>query len=205
MSPRSRIGLSGIVLAGGRSLRFGSDKLAADVGGRPLVHRPIAALAAVCQEVIVVIGAGGSLVLPGSPGVPMRIVRDEEPGAGPLAALITGLAAAVAPVVVVAAGDMPGLVPALLTELARLAGLDGVDAAVLREGQVVRPLPMALRREVAIPRAGAIRAGGASSLRALLDALRVHAVDEDAWRGLDPAGASLLDVDRPADLARIGL
>ena len=205
MSPRSRIGLSGIVLAGGRSLRFGSDKLAADVGGRPLVHWPIATLAAVCQEVIVVIGVGGSLVLPGSPGVPMRIVRDEEPGAGPLAALITGLAAAVAPVVVVAAGDMPGLVPALLMELARLAGLDGIDAAVLREGHVVRPLPMALRRDVAIARARAIRAAGASSLRALLDALRVHEVAEDAWRRLDPAGASLLDVDRPADLARIGL
>ncbi|MGH2499776.1 MAG: NTP transferase domain-containing protein, partial [Candidatus Limnocylindria bacterium] len=46
---------SGILLAGGRSSRFGADKLAADVGGVPLLHRAIAPLAEVCAEVVIVL------------------------------------------------------------------------------------------------------------------------------------------------------
>jgi hypothetical protein len=32
--------------------------------------------------------------------------------------------------------------------------------------------------------------------------LRTRLVAEAEWRGLDPAGATLLDVDTPADLGR---
>jgi molybdopterin-guanine dinucleotide biosynthesis protein A len=42
---------NGIVLAGGRSTRFGSDKLAASLDGVPLVRRAVDALAAVTDGV----------------------------------------------------------------------------------------------------------------------------------------------------------
>ena len=97
-------GITGIVLAGGRSRRFGSDKLASDVGGRPLVEHAIDALATVADEVVVVIAADavpGTADAPGQgsgpvqPGVRavhaaaavrpwLRIVRDGIPDAGPL-------------------------------------------------------------------------------------------------------------------------
>lgn len=194
---------SGIVLAGGRATRFGSDKLQATLDGRPLVHRPIAALAEVCAEVILVAGPDSTPPLPASPGVPLRIVRDDEPGAGPLAALITGLHEAVGEVAIVVAGDMPGLVPALLADLARRARARDVDAAALRDGDVTRPLPSAVRRTNVIEAARRIRADGASSLRALLGTLRVDAIDEAHWRRLDPAATTLLDVDRPEDLEHL--
>ncbi len=49
MNEWDRAGISGIVLAGGRSRRFGADKLTTDVGGRPLLHHAITALAAVSR------------------------------------------------------------------------------------------------------------------------------------------------------------
>ena len=192
--------VSGIVLAGGQSRRFGADKLTALVEGRPLVHRPIEALASVCHEVVVIVGAGGLPPLPTGLDVQLRIVRDEEPGAGPLAGLVTGLAECAGRLVLVAAGDMPGLVPALLRELTRRAWVDDFEAAALREGDRVRPLPSAMRREAALSCARAIRSNGASSLRALLDALRVDEIPEMDWRELDADGTSLLDVDVPEDL-----
>ncbi|HSW43930.1 MAG TPA: NTP transferase domain-containing protein, partial [Patescibacteria group bacterium] len=49
--------VTGIVLAGGRSTRFGEDKLVAEVGGRPLLHLAIDAVATAVDEVVVVVGA----------------------------------------------------------------------------------------------------------------------------------------------------
>ena len=50
--------VTGIVLAGGRSTRFGGDKLAAEIGGRPLLHLAIEAVAGVVDEVVVVVAPG---------------------------------------------------------------------------------------------------------------------------------------------------
>lgn len=195
--------VTGIVLAGGRSARFGTNKLAADLGGRPLLHRAIQALASACDEVVVVTAPGDVPAVPGDPGVPLRIVTDDEPGAGPLAGLVTGLKVASGPVVLVVGGDMPGLVPDLLRELARRAGSPGVSAAALLVGDDLRPLPSAFRRDAALEGAAAVRAGGGSSVRALIRVLPVAAIDEAEWRAFDPTGSSLLDVDRPDDLERL--
>jgi molybdopterin-guanine dinucleotide biosynthesis protein A len=199
-------GVSGIVLAGGRSVRFGSDKLGATLVDRPLLHLAIEAVASVCDEVVVVVGADRLPNVPRGLAVPLRVVRDEEPDAGPLAALIVGLGEAHGSFVVVAAGDMPTLVPGLLRELVRRACGDGFEAAALRDGEHVRPIPSAFRREPALAQALALRAGGGSSLRALLaGGLRVDEMTEADWRRLDPEGSSLLDVDRPEDLERVRL
>ncbi len=197
--------VTGIVLAGGRSARFGSNKLAADLGGRPLLHWAIEAVASACDEVIVVAAAGDVPAGPGGIRVPLRIVTDNEPGAGPLGGLVTGLMAAPGPVAIVVGGDMPRLVPDLLRELARRAGTPGVGVAALRVDDDLRPLPSAFRRDAALAAAAAVRARGASSLRALIAALPVAAIDEADWRTFDPTGSSLLDVDRPEDLERLRL
>jgi molybdopterin-guanine dinucleotide biosynthesis protein A len=42
--------------------------------------------------------------------------------------------------------------------------------------------------------------GGKRSMRALLDALPPVVVPASAWRTLDPAAATLRDIDTPADL-----
>ena len=111
--------LSGVVLAGGRSTRFGRDKLAEPVGDGTLLDRAIAALGGLCADIAVVIGADAAEPLIHTrPPATVRVVRDPEPDRGPVLGLATGLEAAPNPVVVVAGGDMPSLVPEVLRLLA---------------------------------------------------------------------------------------
>ena len=98
---------------GGRSTRFGRDKLAEPVDGRPLLHHAVEAVAAVATDVIVVAPPDVDLAVPEG----VRLVHDEAPFEGPLAGCMTGLIAAREPLVVVAGGDMPSLEPAVLALL----------------------------------------------------------------------------------------
>jgi molybdopterin-guanine dinucleotide biosynthesis protein A len=72
----------GIVLAGGRSSRFGeADKLRVELRGRPLFQHAILALAALCNEVVVVTAdADDAPPLPTDAPVPIRLVHDRLPG-----------------------------------------------------------------------------------------------------------------------------
>jgi molybdopterin-guanine dinucleotide biosynthesis protein A len=185
-----------VVLAGGRSSRFGSDKLATTVRGRPMLHHAVDALAVVCADVVVVLAPTGTPDLP--PGV--RTVRDRDAYEGPLAATTTGLAAVRTEWALVAGGDMPDLVPAVLGEMLRVADEAPVDAVALADGDRFRPMPSVLRVSAARTNAHALLASGERRLRALHDSLRTALIDEATWTGLDPERATLRDVDVPADL-----
>jgi len=188
---------TGIVLAGGRSERFGRDKLAEPVPERPLLHLPVLALAAVCEEVLVVAAPGAT---PDLPDGAARVLHDGEPQPGPLAGLVVGLEEASAPLVLVVGGDMPTLSAAVLRELADDAHETAAVAVALSDGDEVRPLPCALRRDEALAAARGLLVTGERSLRSLLSRLAVRAIPEESWRALDPEGETLRDVDRPEDL-----
>jgi len=193
--------VSAIVLAGGASSRFGGDKLAAQFAGRPLLERAVEAAAAVASEVIVVLAPGDDRALPEA-SVPVRRAVDPERHGGPLVGLLAGLEVAGEPVAIVVGGDMPTLSPTVLAVLVRALGAtDGADAAVLVERGAARPLPLAVRNGAASQAARRLIGEGERSLRRLLDALSARRLDEVEWRGLDPEGATLRDVDRPEDLA----
>jgi molybdopterin-guanine dinucleotide biosynthesis protein A len=114
-------GLTGILLAGGASTRFGSPKELAVVEGETLGDRAWRLLGETCDERIRV-GPGGL----------------GDPGTGPVAAIATGLRAASHAIAVVIPVDMPRLTAAALHELAAACR----DAAVAQDG----PLPCAVAR-----------------------------------------------------------
>lgn len=191
--------MTGVVLAGGRSARFGRDKLREPYRGAPLVHHAILALSAVCGEVLVVAPPGERPDLPG--GVPLLLQHDVAEGEGPLVAVSNALANVRTPLALVVGGDMPELAGPVLLEMLRVAEEADVDAIALREGERFRPLPVVLRLGRARPVAAGLVRSGERRLRTLLDALRVAVVDEPTWRNLDPAGRTLFDVDEPDDLS----
>lgn len=198
-------GVTGIVLAGGRSTRFGGDKLATEVGGRPLLHLAIDAVAGVVDEVVVVVGADApEPALPPDLLVPLHLARDAVAGQGPLAGLAAGLAAASHPLALLVGGDQPALQPALLRELVRrltpAAGGPSLDVVGLEEDGRLRPLPVAIRVATAGPAAEVALAGGTGSLLGLFGGLRAGRLSPERWRELDPAGDSLRDVDTRDDL-----
>jgi molybdenum cofactor guanylyltransferase len=197
---RSR-SIVGIVLAGGRSTRFGEgDKLIAELRDRPLFHHAVLALAALCDSVIVVVAAdaAGPPPLPHDAVVPVRVIRDQLAGIGPLAGLAAGLEAADSEQVLVAGGDQPDLAPGLLRLLS--GSIRDADAAVLAEHHRPRPIPAALRRAPALAAALARLESDQRSLRGLIGDLMPVVVPERTWRRVDPDGAWRRDVDVPDDL-----
>jgi len=82
--------VSGIVLAGGASRRFGRDKLVEPIDGIPLLERAVLALAGLVEEVVVVIGPDRAAPHLGSIGRPVRYARDPEPFGGPLQVRFAG-------------------------------------------------------------------------------------------------------------------
>jgi molybdopterin-guanine dinucleotide biosynthesis protein A len=81
----------GLVLAGGRSRRFGSDKALAPLGGRTLLELALARLRAACVEAAVSAQAGGAIAaLAERLGAP---VLEDPPAAprGPLSGVLAGL------------------------------------------------------------------------------------------------------------------
>jgi molybdopterin-guanine dinucleotide biosynthesis protein A len=191
-----------VVLAGGRSTRFGrGDKLAAPVGGMPLLHHAVLRLADVTDDVVVVLAPDAlDPVLP--PGAPVRWVRDEREGEGPLAGALAGLGAVDRDLAIVVGGDMPTLSTVVLIEMVRVARQDGVDVVALLDDGRVRPLPVVVRADPARRAAHALLREGERSLRSWLQTMRVAVIDEPTWTGLDPERATLRDVDVPSDLDR---
>jgi molybdopterin-guanine dinucleotide biosynthesis protein A/uridine kinase len=186
-----------IVLAGGRSSRFGRDKLAELIDGRPLLDHAIAAVRVVATDIVVVAAPAANLTVP--PGV--RVAHDPVAFEGPLAGLAAGLAALDPSVdrLIVVAGDMPSLVPAVLRRLLD-AVMAGRAAALLGVDGDPPPLPMALDRPRAAAATGRLIEAGETRLRALPSALDAEVVPTSVWRYDDPVGATFRDVDTPADL-----
>lgn len=114
-------GLTGILLAGGASSRFGSPKELAEYEGETLADRAWRLLGEVSDERLV-IGHGGLA----------------DPGTGPVAAIAVGLRAATHELAVVIPVDMP----LLTSEALRLLADACRDAAVAQAG----PLPCAIAR-----------------------------------------------------------
>ncbi|MFF0656791.1 molybdenum cofactor guanylyltransferase [Micromonospora tulbaghiae] len=107
-------GYAAIVLAGGAARRMGGvDKPARAVGGRPMLHRVLAAVADADQRIVV----GSSGPLPRG----VRTTREEPPGGGPVAATAAGLALLDPGTTTVAllAADLPLLTTAAVAELRR--------------------------------------------------------------------------------------
>jgi molybdopterin-guanine dinucleotide biosynthesis protein A len=191
--------ITGIVLAGGRSRRFGAAKLQAVVHGRPLLHHALLALAEVCSELVVAIAVDGMApAFPDRIGVTVRVVRDTVAEAGPLAGLVAGLEAAEEAVVLVVGGDQPDLRPALLRLL--VSSLGTASAVVLADGEAPRSLPLGLRRDPALAAARSALGSDRRSLLGVILGLGPVIVPEPSWRAVDPDGAWQRDVDRLEEL-----
>jgi molybdopterin-guanine dinucleotide biosynthesis protein A len=178
----ARPGLTGILLVGGASTRFGSPKALARLDGETLAERAWRLLGEACPARIAVGKHADGLDLP------WPVLDDGTEIRAPIAGLVAGLRAAEDELCVALPVDCP-LVGA--DSLLALADACTGDAAVPQTG----PLPGAYRR-ACLPRLEQRLEVGRLALRDALAELDSTVVE------LDPA--RLVNVNLPEDLSRVG-
>lgn len=171
---------TGLLLAGGRSTRFGeSDKALADLTGAPLVCHVAAALAPAVDELVVNCRADQRDALDDALAglddrLPVRFAVDPVPDEGPVAGLLTGLRVARGRHVAVAGCDQPFLRTATVATLFDRATDEGANDGSGSDGAVAlvdgrrQPLPAVYRATVAREAAERTLATGSQALRDVL-------------------------------------
>jgi molybdopterin-guanine dinucleotide biosynthesis protein A len=173
----ARRALSGVVLVGGASSRFGSPKALAEVDGETFVDRARRILAEECDEVLVV-GKAGEL--------PFDVVDDATEVRAPIAGVVAGLRAAANEVIVF----LPVDCPRITADVIRALGDACRDAAVPQTG----PLPGAWAKS-ALPVLEQRLTNGPLALYRAYEELDVAMLE------IDPQ--LLADVDTPRDLENL--
>ncbi|HUC34484.1 MAG TPA: molybdenum cofactor guanylyltransferase [Gaiellaceae bacterium] len=177
---RRREEVTGVLLVGGASRRFGSPKALARFQGELLGERAHRLLAEAFDQVLAVGKTGDGLALS------FDVLDDGSEVRAPIVGLVAALRQADTDVSVVLPTDMPLVSAELLRRLA--AEVEGHDAAVPPTG----PLPGAYRRSALPVLERRLEAGELALYRALEELeVRVVEADEDELR----------NVNTPADLA----
>lgn len=169
---------------------MGFDKSRIVVDGEALAARVARVIGEVCDPVLE--------VGPGVSGLPA--VREDPPGAGPLAALLAGADALGAVPLLLLAVDLPFVDAGLLRMIAGFAG-DGAVVPVVGG----RPQYVCARYGAAAIDEARVRYGsGERSLRWIADSAGTVMIGEERWREAASERA-FADLDTPGDLDRWGL
>jgi molybdopterin-guanine dinucleotide biosynthesis protein A len=174
--------LTGVLLVGGASERFGAPKALARFRGETLAERAHRLLAEACDEVLVV-GKQAD-------GLPLEVLDDGTSSRAPVHGVIAGLRGARHDVAVVLPVDVPLMTPGALRALG--------DAAAVPSVRI--PLPGAYPRSL-LPVLAARAAAGELSLRGVNPA--TLELPEGLLRDADTPGA-LRELERPGHALVVG-
>ncbi|MEO8540445.1 MAG: molybdenum cofactor guanylyltransferase [bacterium] len=189
--------ITGIILAGGASRRFGSDKASAMLLGEPLLQHVWRAVSGECNAVIV--AASALQVLPHfAAGAQVTICRDDVDQEGPLRALATALTASETEWNFVVSCDAPLIRPELIRYLCSVAAAQ-TSVVVPRVGGRLQPL-VAVYSKRSLPGLRARLDAGERSLTAAVVSLEPQVVEEAAVLAFDPDLRSFHNINTVADL-----
>jgi len=175
----ARHGVTGVLLVGGASRRFGSPKALARFEGETLAARAYRVLETACESVIAVGKTADELPLS------FPVLDDRSDIRAAMVGLAAGLRAATTDLCLVLPVDLPDMTSDALLLLAD--GAEGVDAAVPQTG----PLPGVYRRSILPVVEGRIEDHD-FALHGLLGELRTRVVELDE--------SLLRNVNEPSDL-----
>lgn len=192
-----RTGLTGVVLAGGRSSRFGSDKALAEWCGTSLVESATASLLRHMPTALVVTRRPEELAFLRSPRV--RVVADLHPNGHPLGGVHTALLALETSHAFVRACDMPFLQPGLVETLWEARAHFDAVIPVWRGAR--QPLCGVYSAACAGPARAAIERGELG-VAALFDAIPTRFCLDAELAAVDPEGLSFMDIDTREDYER---
>lgn len=124
-------GITGIILAGGKSSRMGANKALLPLGGSTCIGQVTSRLRSACAEVVVVSDGSEDYAF-----LSLPVVGDRIRESGPLAGIFTALSAITTRKALVLSCDIPFVSVALLRGLAALCGDEDALLPVNEEGRV---------------------------------------------------------------------
>ena len=137
MKQANDLDISCIILAGGKSTRFGHDKVLERIGNTSLLEQVISHVDPISKDIIIVTAKERTFAqLANHPKI--KIVNDIFPGQGSLGGIYTGLVKSESFYNLVVAADMPFLNESLLRYMIKVA--DGYDFILPRINNWYEPL-----------------------------------------------------------------
>ena len=193
-APAERV--AAVVLAAGQGLRFGSQKLLAPLGDRPLLQHALDAVnGSSLSPIVLVLGADADAVAAGVRVGRARLVRNPDHVTGQASSLKVGLRSLdTSDAAVVVLGDQPNVTAALLDALVAAQRSSGAPAVVCAQDGRRSP-PTLLHRDLWQEVDGLRGDTGAREVLA-------HHPDVAVFEVADIL-ARLDDVDTPADRERL--
>jgi molybdopterin-guanine dinucleotide biosynthesis protein A len=188
--------VTGAILAGGMSRRWGRDKVTLRLGGKPLARWVAEALRPSVADLWLVtnnLQTHLSLELP--------LITDLVPHQGPVGGLATAFFYARTPWVLLASADAPLLAPELVEALAGAAGQISRHALVCRSERGLEPFP-GLYAARLLPRVQDFLQQQ-RSFTAFLEGVRPQVWGPEIWRMFDAEGVSFFNLNQPEDLVRL--
>lgn len=183
--------LAGVVLAGGRSSRMGTNKAFMEIGGKSIIAAQLALLGRVFASAFIV---ADDTTAYASLGVP--VIPDEAKGMGPLA----GVHAALSHVsahhpglggIFVLACDMPFVTERVVRALSEL---DSADAVVPHAGGTYHPLCASYALSC-LPVAERHLREGRLDMTSLVRDVRARILGEEEMERIDPGLRSFLNIN----------
>lgn len=189
--------MTAIILAGGKSSRFGQSKALQVIGSKSLIQWVVDRLAILSTEIIIATAHGEAL--PCSSTVRMKTVADIYPGKGPLGGIYSGLVASSSSRAIVAGCDTPFLSVSLLEYMAQT--LVDSDVALPRIGEMIEPLCAVYSKNCLIPIQGLLKQNELR-ISALFSMVRVRYIEEDEINRFDPEHLSFFNINNQDKLER---
>jgi len=185
--------VTGVILAGGRSSRFGSNKALALVDGKPLIQRIADLLATLFPECLLVTNTPAEYEF-----LSLPVTHDRYQGYGPLAGIHAALLQISTPRAFVVACDMPNLSPELIKYLCSINDQEyDVIIPWLARGQ--EPLFGVYHKRSLAVITSHLQQKDCQIIRALED-LQVRRVREPEILAITGDLACFKNINRPADL-----
>jgi len=185
-------GVTGFILAGGKSSRYGSNKALVEVDGIRLIDRAVRVMKGVFKNIIILTNTPADYAFLNLP-----MVEDIIKGLGPIGGIYTGLEIMPEQAGFFVACDMPFLNEALLRHMVAVRGT--FDAVVPRMGWMLEPLH-AIYTRPCLPVIKASIDSHEYQLLKCFSKFRIKYLDEEELRTFDPELRSFFNINQPKDL-----
>jgi len=184
--------ISGVILVGGKSSRFGANKAFVQVEGVPLIEHVIHVLRALFDHIVLITNTPREYA-----HLQLPMYQDLVKGLGPLGGIYTALQCISTEAGFFVACDMPHLNPDLISHMAGIA--KDHDAVVPRVGWKLEALH-ALYRQSCLPAVEKLIRDRQYQIIRFFEAVSTRYVDEVEIRKFDPDLRSFFNINRPEDL-----